>query len=99
MEEMMNVLGTTVDEMQYIVVKLGDEKYGIWATILSFISWIYYCDLGIGNGLRNKLASTIVIGDKEASKKYLGQQKICYFLQVSPRSFCKTARVLFVYLK
>ena len=29
MEEMMNVLGTTVDEMQYIVVKLGDEKYGI----------------------------------------------------------------------
>lgn len=51
---------------------LGDEKYGIWATILSFISWIYYCDLGIGNGLRNKLASTIVIGDKEASKKYLG---------------------------
>lgn len=29
MEEMMNGLETTVEEMQYIVVKLGDEKYGI----------------------------------------------------------------------
>ena len=29
MEEIMNGMGTTVDEMQYIVVKLGDEKYGL----------------------------------------------------------------------
>lgn len=29
MEEMMNSIETVVDEIQYIVVKLGDEKYGI----------------------------------------------------------------------
>lgn len=29
MEEMMNSIDTIVDEIQYIVVKLGDEKYGI----------------------------------------------------------------------
>lgn len=29
MEEMMNAIDTVVDEIQYIVVKLGDEKYGI----------------------------------------------------------------------
>ncbi len=29
MEEMVNGLETTIDEIQYIVVKLGDEKYGI----------------------------------------------------------------------
>lgn len=51
---------------------LGDEKYGAWATLLSLISWIYYCDLGIGNGLRNKLASTIVVNNNKDSKKYLG---------------------------
>ncbi len=29
MEEMLSSLETTIDEIQYIVVKLGDEKYGI----------------------------------------------------------------------
>lgn len=51
---------------------LGDEKYGAYATMLSVISWIYYCDLGIGNGLRNKLAESIVVEDYRSSKKYLG---------------------------
>lgn len=55
---------------------LGDEKYGIWVTMLSLVSWIYYCDLGIGNGLRNKLASTIVLGDGRLAKKYLGSAYI-----------------------
>ena len=33
---------------------LGNEKYGLWATILSVISWINYFDVGIGNGLEKK---------------------------------------------
>ena len=51
---------------------LGEEKYGVWVTILSLISWIYYCDLGIGNGLRNKLASALAVDNINASKKNLG---------------------------
>ena len=31
---------------------LGEEKYGVWVSLLSIVSWIYYLDLGIGNGLR-----------------------------------------------
>ena len=32
---------------------LGDEKYGLWSILLSVITWINYCDVGIGHGLRN----------------------------------------------
>ena len=42
---------------------LGQEKYGVWATLLSLISWIYYFDLGIGSGVRNKLSSSIALND------------------------------------
>ena len=45
---------------------LGTEKYGVWATILSVISWINYCDIGIGNGLRNVL--TVILTEKNYKK-------------------------------
>lgn len=50
---------------------LGQEKYGVWASLLSIVSWIYYFDLGIGNGLRNKLAMSIANNDAKESKKLL----------------------------
>lgn len=50
---------------------LGEAKYGIWAIILNIISWINYFDIGIGNGLRNKLAEAIALDDKESAQKYV----------------------------
>lgn len=38
---------------------LGAGLYGIWATILNVISWVNYFDIGIGNGLRNKLSAAL----------------------------------------
>lgn len=48
---------------------LGDESYGIWSTILSVINWINYFDVGIGQGLRNTLARSVALGDKDKSQK------------------------------
>jgi O-antigen/teichoic acid export membrane protein len=38
---------------------LGQEQFGIWSTLLSIMSWVVFFDLGIGNGLRNKLTEAI----------------------------------------
>lgn len=44
---------------------LGHEKFGIWATMLAVISWIMFFDLGVGNGLRNKVAEALAKGKKD----------------------------------
>lgn len=48
---------------------LGVEANGVWATVLSFITWINYCDLGIGNGLRKPLAKELANQQYEDAKK------------------------------
>ena len=50
---------------------LGQEKYGVWAIICSIISWINYFDIGIGNGLRNKLAEAYALEDWKSAQKYV----------------------------
>ncbi len=48
---------------------LGNEKYGIWTTLLSVITWINYCDIGIGHGLRNLLTKELTEQRKDEVKK------------------------------
>ena len=54
-----------------VLAFLGEAKYGIWVIILNIVSWINYFDIGIGNGLRNKLTEAITLEDKEAAQKYV----------------------------
>lgn len=44
---------------------------GVWFTLLSMISWIFTFDLGIGNGLRNKLAESIAQKRTDDAKEYV----------------------------
>lgn len=50
---------------------LGEEKYGAWATLLSIVSWMYYCDIGIGGSMRNRVAASIAEYDYDKAKRYV----------------------------
>lgn len=50
---------------------LDAERYGIWLTISSIITWFTFFDIGLGNGLRNKLAEAIATGKVELARVYI----------------------------
>lgn len=52
-----------------LLAYLGDEKYGLWSTMISIINWINYFDVGIGHGLRNTLSKLLSERDYEGAKK------------------------------
>lgn len=50
---------------------LGSEFYGIWIVLLSIVSWLSLFDIGVGNGLRNKLTEAITLGNKQLANNYI----------------------------
>jgi len=50
---------------------LGQEQYGVWSTLLTVMSWIVFFDLGVGNGLRNKVAEALAKNDKLEAANYI----------------------------
>jgi O-antigen/teichoic acid export membrane protein len=50
---------------------LSTEKYGIWVTLVSILSWTSLFDIGIGNGLRNKLTISLTKNDVTKAREYI----------------------------
>lgn len=50
---------------------IDSERYGIWLTLSSIIVWFNFFDLGLGNGLRNKLVEAIVKRDVEEERRLI----------------------------
>jgi len=50
---------------------LNPTKYGIWLTLSSVIAWFGFFDIGLGNGLRNKLAEAFALNDYKLAKIYV----------------------------
>ena len=47
---------------------LGEYKNGVWLTISSMLLWIDNMDIGLGNGLRNKIAEYTAHGDDKRTR-------------------------------
>lgn len=50
---------------------LNPTKYGVWLTLSSIIGWLSFFDIGLGNGLRNKLTEALAINDINLAKTYV----------------------------
>lgn len=66
-----------IDTIAYLLIipvtigYLNSYEYGIWLTINSILTWIYSFDIGLGSGLRNKLAIAIAANDDNLGRKYV----------------------------
>lgn len=50
---------------------LNETEYGIWLTLSSIVTWINFFDIGLGNGLRNKLAEALAQNNKILGQEYV----------------------------
>lgn len=50
---------------------LGEERYGLWITISSVFMMMAFADLGLGNGLVNRLAEAYGKDDRASASKYV----------------------------
>jgi len=50
---------------------VNPERNGIWLTLYSLIFWFNLFDIGLGTGMRNKLAEAKALGNNELAKKYI----------------------------
>lgn len=50
---------------------LGHAEYGVWSTLLSVMTWVTFFDLGLGNGLRNKLAESLAKNQAAEGQRYI----------------------------
>lgn len=63
---------------------LGAYKNGVWLTISSMLVWIDQMDIGLGNGLRNSLATHVAHDDYTAARKVVSSTMAMSFCIMVP---------------
>lgn len=62
-----------------LILFLGKIEYGVWVTIFSIVNWIFTFDLGIGQGLRNKLTEALSVNDKVKASQIISTSYVFIF--------------------
>ncbi len=61
----------TLIQVPLLLGIMQQEKYGVWLTLLNVVNWISVFDLGITNGLRNKLSELYINQNINDTRKYI----------------------------
>ncbi|MGL6130741.1 MAG: lipopolysaccharide biosynthesis protein, partial [Fusobacteriaceae bacterium] len=64
-------IGLSFISIPIMLKYLDKDNYGLWILILSITSWIYTFDVGIGNGLKNRLAESLAKNTEKEAKEYI----------------------------
>ena len=57
---------------------LDKDYYGVWLTLISVVAWLSFMDVGIGNGLRNKLTEAIEFNNKTLANEYVSTTYVIF---------------------
>ncbi len=63
---------------------VSDELYGIWLAISSILTWLNFFDIGLTNGLKNRLTEALAQGDTEKGKALVSTTYFCMLLIFIP---------------
>lgn len=63
---------------------LGEYSNGVWLTISSLLVWIEVMDIGLGNGLRNKLAEAVAHGRMDDARRVVSSAFAMLFVIMLP---------------
>lgn len=61
---------------------LNPYEYGVWLTLSSILTWVYLFDIGLGNGLRNKLTEALAKKDFQLARIYVSTTFVSLLLLV-----------------
>jgi O-antigen/teichoic acid export membrane protein len=64
-------IGVSFLSVPLLINYLNSVQYGIWVTILTFTSWFTLFDLGLGNGLKNKLIEFVTSNNTTSARQYV----------------------------
>jgi O-antigen/teichoic acid export membrane protein len=73
---------------------LGEYKNGVWLTISSMLVWIDQMDIGLGNGLRNRLAICVAHDDMLEARRTVSSTMAMLVCIIVPLTIVLVALVL-----
>ena len=84
------------------ITYVNPTQYGIWLTLYSIILWVYFFDMGLSHGFRNKFVEARAKGNEQLAKQYvsttyftiLGLMSLVYILGIVVNNFINWTALL-----